>query len=172
MPHLRSFKVVVFFFLLAILDQTVLSAFRIGKVYPSFLYLFVCYAAIEWETKKTLPVAFWAGLLKDLFGGGPLGLEAAIMVIVAAGLDQIVRKIERGFPGIYFLLTFSFVLVCETLSWMLFALMGGGTGAILENFGDILGMAFYTALLLPVFDLFADFWFGSRSFSKQYELFK
>lgn len=172
MPRLTNIKVILFFFLLGILDHTVLVAFRIGKVYPSFLYLFVYYAAIEWKAKKTLAVAFWAGFLKDLFGGGPLGIEAGIMVLGAAGLEQIVKKVEWEFPGIHFLIAFVFISVCETLHWALSEFISGGTGVLIGHMGSILGTALYTAIFFPVFSLFADSWFRTHSFSRQYELFK
>jgi len=165
--------VILFFFLLGVIDHAVLPAFRIGKVYPSFLYLFVCYASIKWETKKTLPVAFWAGLLKDLFGGGPLGVEAGILVAVAAVLDQIVRKVERNFPAIYIAIAFLFVLACETVKWMLAVFTGGAAGDVAAHLGSIAGMSLYTAVLFPPFEMAADLWFGKRfSSSRQYELFR
>lgn len=172
MPRLTTVKVILFFFLLAILEHTVLTALQIGGVYPSFLCLFVCYASIEWGAKKTIPVAFWAGLLKDLLGGGLLGVQAGIMVVAAAGLDQVVQKSERQFPGIYFLIAFIFTLVCGILNWALSEFIGGGTGAAADHLGSILGTALYTAVFFPAFDLLAGFWFGTRSLKRQYELFK
>lgn len=172
MPRLASVKVILFFLILAVLDHSVLPALRIGKVFPSFLYLFVCYAAVEWETKKTLPVAFWAGFLKDLSSGGYLGVMTGILVLVAAGLDQVVRRIERQFPGIYFLVVLVFILLCETLHWLIAEMTGRWTGNVAAHLGDIFGTAFYTAALFPLFDRLADLWFGKHPSLKQYELFK
>lgn len=172
MPRLTSFKVIFFFLILAVVDHSVLPAIRIGQAFPSFLYLFVCYAAVEWETRKTLPVAFWAGFLKDLFGGGYLGVMTGVLVLVAAALDQVVRRIERQFPGIYFLIVFAFVFMCEALQWGLTVLTGNWTGEVGGHFGGILGMAVYTAVFFPVFDALANLWFGKHPALKQYELFK
>ncbi|OQA57568.1 MAG: rod shape-determining protein MreD [Candidatus Omnitrophica bacterium ADurb.Bin277] len=173
MHHLADLKVIFYFLFLAILDYSVLPAFRLGSVYPSFLYLFVCHAAFGWESKKTVPVAFWAGLLKDFLGGGVLGVQAGILVVFAILLDQVVRKIEREFPGIYFLLAFLFVFCCESLKLILGVFVGGLSGISPGHFGVIFLMALYTALLLPFFDVMTGSWFGRQvSSSRQYELFR
>ena len=70
MPRLLSPKVIIYFLLLAVLDGTIMPVFQVRGVYPSFLYLFICYAAFEWGSHKTVYVAFCAGLLRDLLGAG------------------------------------------------------------------------------------------------------
>ncbi|OQA40116.1 MAG: rod shape-determining protein MreD [Candidatus Omnitrophica bacterium ADurb.Bin314] len=172
MSRLATFKIAFFFLFLAILDHSVMPAFRIGNACPSFLYIWICYVSFEWEARKTIPVAFWAGLLKDLMSGGPLGFQTGILVAVAFLLDQTVQRIEREFPGIYFLLTFLFVLLCEASKLVLEIFVGRIHGFVPVHLGVIFLMALYTALLLPVFDILAGFWLGRRSLTRQYELFR
>jgi hypothetical protein len=93
------------------------------------------------------------------------------MTLAAVGLDQIVRKVEWSFPGIHFLIAFVFVSICGTFNWALSEFTGAGTGGA-GHLGSVLGVALYSAGLFPVFAFFADIWFGSRSASRQYELFR
>jgi len=171
MHRLVSAKVIFYFFLLAVLDGAVMPAFRIGSVYPSFLYLFICYVAFEWGAPKTVYVAFWAGILRDLLGGGLIGLEATLLAALALALDFLVQKMERQLSGIYFFTTFLFVFCAGALR-----LLAGYAGdlppsLVWEYLGAIAITALYTSALLPLFNFLTDRWFGHSS-AKQYELFR
>ncbi len=171
MPRLVSAKVILYFLLLAVLDGSVMPAFQIRSVYPSFLYLFICYAAFQWGAPKTVYVAFWAGLLRDLLGGGLIGLEATLLVALALALDFLVQKMERQLPGIYFIVTFLFVF-CAGASRLLVGYAGGLPPSLVWKYLGMIAMtALYTSALLPVFNFLTNRWF-SRSTTKQYELFR
>lgn len=170
MPRLVSAKVILYFLLLAVLDGSVMPAFQIRSAYPSLLYLFICYAAFNWSSPRTVYVAFWAGILRDLLGGGLIGLEATLLVALALVLDFLVQKTERQLRGIHFLLTFFFVFFAGVLKLLI-----GYAGQLPPSFvwgylGMITLTALYTSALLPAFDLLTDRWFGHSS-AKQYELF-
>ena len=170
MPRLLSAKVIIFFIVLAVLDGTVMPVFQIRSVSPCFLYLFICYVAFEWGGHKTVYIAFWAGLLRDLTGGGLIGLEASLLPALALALDFLVRKLERGSRGIHFLITFLFVFFAGVLR-----LLAGYTGELQASLAwNYLGLvtltALYTTALLPLFNFLTDRWFGRFS-ARQYELF-
>jgi len=170
MPRLVSAKVILYFLLLAVLDGSVMPAFQICSVYPNFLYLFVCYAAFEWGAPKTVYVAFWAGLLRDLLGGGVIGLEATLLVALAPALDFLVQKMERQLPGIHFIITFLFVF-CAGILRLLVSYGGELPSSLVWGYLGMIAMtALYTSALLPLFNFLTNLWFG-RSSSKQYELF-
>jgi rod shape-determining protein MreD len=171
MPRLVSAKVILYFLLLAVLDGSVMPAFQIHSAYPSLLYLFICYAAFEWGAPKTVYVAFWVGLLRDLLGGGVIGLEATLLVALALALDFLVQKMERHLIGIYFIMTFLFVFCAGALRLLVdyagelpTSLLGGYLGTILLT-------ALYTSALFPIFHYLTNGWFGHSS-TKQYELFR
>jgi rod shape-determining protein MreD len=171
MPRLFSAKVILYFLLLVVLDGSVMPAFQIRSVYPGFLYLFICYAAFEWGAPKTVYVAFWAGLLQDLLGGGLIGLNATLLVALALGLDFLVQKMERQLPGIYFIVTFLFVFCAGALR-----LLTGYAGELPPSLvwgylGMITMTALYTSALLPLFNFMTNGWFGPSS-TRQYELFR
>lgn len=171
MPRLASAKVIFYFFFLVVLDGSVLPAFQIHSVYPSFLYLFICYAAFEWGSSKTVFVAFWAGLLRDFLGGGLIGLEACLLVALALALDFIVQKMERQLPGIYFIITFLFVFCAGALRLLVSYTGELPISPIWTYLGTITMTALYTSAFLPIFNFLTNRWFG-RSTTKQYELFR
>ncbi|MFA7255411.1 MAG: rod shape-determining protein MreD [Candidatus Omnitrophota bacterium] len=171
MPHLASPKVILYFLFLAVLDGSVMPAFQIHSVYPSFLYLFICYAAFEWGAPKTVHVAFWVGILRDLLGGGLIGLEATLLVALALALDFLVQKMERELPGIYFLMTFLFVFCAGALRLLVSCSGELPASLIGGHLGMIAMTALYTSALLPVFNFITNRWLG-RASTRQYELFR
>ncbi|MFA5168130.1 MAG: rod shape-determining protein MreD [Candidatus Omnitrophota bacterium] len=171
MPRLVSAKVILYFLLLAVLDGSVMPVFQIYSVYPSLLYLFICYAAFEWGSSKTVYVAFWAGLLRDLLGGGLIGLDATLLVALALALDFLVRKMERQMPGIYLIITFLFVFCAGALR-LLVSYAGELPPSFVWGYLGMIAMtALYTSALLPVFNFLTNRWFDHSS-AKQYELFR
>ena len=171
MPRLVSAKVILFLLFLAVLDGSVMPAFQIHSAYPSFLYLFICYAAFEWGASKTVYVAFWAGFLRDLLGGGWIGLEATLLVVLALALDFLVQKMERQLPGIYFIMTFLFVFCAGALRLGV-SYAGELPGSLVWRYlGMIALTALYTSALLPLFNFLSNRWFG-RHTTRQYELFR
>ena len=171
MHRLVSAKVIFYFILLAVLDGSVMPAFQIHSAYPSFLYLFICYAAFEWGATKTVYVAFWAGLLRDLLGGGLIGFDATLLVVLAPALDFLIQKMERQLPGIHFIITFLFVFCAGALR-LLVSYAGELPPSLVWNYlGMITMTALYTTALLPLFNFLTDRWFG-HSAAKQYELFR
>lgn len=170
MPRLVSAKVIFYFILLAVLDGTVMPVFQIHSVYPSFLYLFICYTAFSWGESKTVYVAFWAGLLRDLLGGGLIGVEASLLVGVALALNFLVQKIERELRGVYFIVVFLFVFCAGALRLLVSYPSDLPASLVWGYLGLITMTALYTSALLPLFNFLTDRWFGLSS-SKQYELF-
>ena len=170
MPRLVSAIVILYFIFLAVLDGAVMPVFQLRSVYPSFLYLFICYAAFHWGAPKTVYVAFWVGLLRDLLGGGLIGLEAVLLVALALALDFLVQKMERQLSGIYFVITFLFVFFAGVLR-LLVSYAGDLPPALVGGYLGMIAMtALYTSALLPLFSFVTDRWFGHTS-AKQYELF-
>ena len=170
MPRLISPKVIFYFLLLAVLDGTVMPVFQIHGLYPNFLYLFICYAAFEWGSHKTVFIAFWAGLLRDLLGGGMIGLEASLLTALALVLDFVVQKMERQLSGIYYVITFLFVF-CAGLLRLLVSYTGELPASLFFGYLGLIAMtALYTTALLPFFNFVSNRWFGHSV--KQYELFR
>jgi len=170
MPRLLSPKVIFYFLLLAVLDGTVMPVFQIHGVYPNFLYLFICYAAFEWGSHKTVFVAFWAGLLRDLLGGGMIGLEASLLTALALVLDFVVQKMERQLSGIYYVITFLFIFFAGVLRLLVSYTGELPVSLTFGYLGLIAMMAIYTTALLPFFNFVSNRWFGHSV--KQYELFR
>ena len=171
MPRLFSAKVILYFLFLFVLDATVLPVFHIRNVYPSFLCLLICYSGFEWGPQRTIYVACWAGLLRDFLGGGFLGLEASLYLMLALALNFVLQKIEREFPGMYFLITFLFIFIAGALRLLCACTEELPAPMVLDYLGLIALTATYSAALLPLFYFMTDRWMG-QSHTKQYELFR
>jgi hypothetical protein len=99
-------------------------------------------------------------------------VETLSLVVFTFLLDGVAHKIEREFPGIYFLLTVFFCLAVLTTALFLDMILGKAVFR-LEEHGLILVLtSFYTALFLPLFYQVADFLFKPHAELRQYELFR
>lgn len=168
-----SFKVklVLFAAFLLLMDFCVAPAFELSGARPLFLFLLVAYASFQWETRRVWLLAISVGLVRDILGGGILGVE---MFAIAGGaflLDWVVHRIEKEFPGIYFLLSVMFCFFVLIVEFLIDAALGkvslGAEGSVRVIFLS----SIYTGLFLPFFYQIADFLFKPHRALRQYELF-
>ena len=82
---------------LLLFDLSLGSVIHIQSVRPIFLYLMIVYVTFAWGFGKAPLLAFWIGILRDLSGSGPMGLETTILFSATLLLDFLVHKIEREF---------------------------------------------------------------------------
>ncbi len=165
-------KLVFFAAVLLLLDICFAPVIEISGARPIFSFLIVAYAGFQWNIRRIVPLAVGVGLARDILGGGILGVEMFALTSAAFALDWIVHKIEKEFPGIYFLLTFIFcfsVLLCE---FLMDAALGKIGFNIEGHFKVIFFGAFYTGLFLPLFYQISDFFFKPHTELRQYELFR
>lgn len=66
--------------LCAILQTTVVPAVAAAGAAPDLVFLLVVFFSLQRRTTLGLWTAFWAGMLQDAGGGGPLGLNASILL--------------------------------------------------------------------------------------------
>lgn len=139
---------------------------------PLPLYLMVLYACLEWGWKTTIPVAFCAGLLRDIVGSAPFGVETSALVISSLVLDLLVQKIEHSLMVFRMAIALIFLTCAMGLSYFFTLLFGARTAFTPSDFHTLFGSALYTALLYPIFFSLMSRWFQNRRTLKQYELFK
>ncbi len=109
--------------------------------------------------------------MRDIISGSILGVDAFILSSLAFGLNFLVQKMERGLPGIYFLVVFIFSFTAGFFE-LIAGFIGGLPLAGLGTFtAKIFGTALYTSALLPIFNKMTAFFLG-RTNVKQFELFK
>lgn len=171
MPRIFSGRVILFLASLLIFDLTLAPLFRVGSVKPILLYLALLHAAFHWDSQKILPMALAVGLLRDLAGSHPFGLETALLVAAALALEFFVQQIDRH--SLLMRLGFAFVFIFfVNLSHLAFAsFLGMSYGLSSHGLSVALGTAFTTAAFLPALTWMASRWFGERVPLKQYELF-
>ena len=98
-------------------------------------------------------------------------MEMLAFVCGGSVLDTVAHKIEREFPGIYFLLTTIFCFFILTGEILLDSVLGKAAPITLDHLRVIFLSSVYTSLFLPLFYQVADALFKPHSELKQYELF-
>lgn len=166
------FKLVFLFSSLLVLDVCLAPVLQVSGSRPLFSYLMVAYAVFQWDSKRVLPIAAGVGFVRDVIGGGVLGVEMFSLVCWGYLLDGVAHKIEREFPGIYFSLMALFCFGVLLTTFLLDAALGKAAWLTGAHLRVILGSSFYTALFLPLFYQVADFLFKPHAELRQYELFR
>lgn len=166
------FKIIFLSVILLILDICFSHVMEFSGARPVFSFLLLAYAAFHWESRRILPLAAFLGLSRDILGGGVLGVEMLAMVCGGYVLDALAHKIEREFPGIYFLITVIFCFFVLLGEMLIDMVLGKASFAAGANLRVILLSSLYTGLFLPLFYQIADFLFKPHSELRQYELFR
>jgi len=171
-PRIITQRLILYMLLWLTAEMTFLHSLHLGAAMPLPLYLMVLYACLEWGWKTTIPVAFCAGLLRDLSGSAPFGVETSALVLSSLVLDLLVQKIEHSLMLFRMGIALIFLTCTLTLSYMLSLLFGVRSGYVPQDAAVIFGSAVYSALLYPFFFSLTSRWFKDRRLLKQYELFK
>ena len=172
MRRLYTPKVIIYFFILLILDATLAPIFRFGDIRFFLTYLIVIYAAFQWSWKRVLPTASVIGVLRDLMGTGPIGIETFSLIASAVILHFAVQKVEREQTILRMvcagLFTF-FVLLFQGIAYLF---LTGINFDVLYYLSFSLGSSLVTGLLVPIFFFISSWWFHDRATIKQYDLFQ
>lgn len=161
------FKIILLAAFMLVLDVCFAPVMEISGARPIFSFLLLAYAAFKWDSAWILPLAAGLGLARDLLGGGILGVEMMALVCGGFFLDAAAHKLEREFPGIYFLLT---VLFCFSilLGELVMDTVLGKAQILTDNVSVIFYSSLYTALFLPLFYQIADFLFNPHAELRPY----
>ena len=171
MPRRISWKIIFYLLFLFLLDWSFVPLFAPGSFRPSFLYLAILYAAFVWQRSYLFPVALAAGLLRDLAGSQPLGVETAVLLSAAMLLDFLIHKIQRDSQLVKMATAFLFSFCSSAASLSLFIILSAPPNMNPYSFFFCLHSALATAIVSPVFFYFTSLWFHDRTPLKQYELF-
>jgi len=66
--------------LAVVLQTTLVPAVAYNGAAPDLAFLLVVFFSLQRRTTLGIWAAFWAGLMQDVAGGGPLGLNASILL--------------------------------------------------------------------------------------------
>lgn len=172
MHRILSAPVILFVLVLHVLDLTLAPVLPFSNARILFLYLFILYAAFQWEGPKATPLALIAGFLRDLTSAQVLGCETLSLAACAILLDWISHKLDRKSSLVRGVVCFLFVLTAQTLVMFL-------SGAIQPEhrfgfpvFAIILRTAIWNAVVTVLFFPLAALWFRDDKPLRQYELFR
>lgn len=172
MYRVFSNKVIVYLFVLLIVDLSIAPALRIRLIQPVFLYLLIIYAGFHWGWGKTLHVATLSGLLRDMTSSYSLGIELVILSGLALILEAALHKIDRQSGLARGAATFFFVYAACLGTLLFSALFREGVSINAESIMFAFFTAVYTTCLMPLFFWITSGVFHDRSSLRQYELFR
>ena len=152
-------------------ELSLLPIVTIGSIRPDFFLVFLVFYAFRIDYRSVVELAFFLGLLRDLFTTTSFGLETASFVLGGVFLRSIAIQFDREKRWIQLASLF----MCSWLTLVTFSVLA----LLIQSHYGLnswgLANAFYTAcyttlagaLILPLFDK----WFGLMLRQKQYELF-
>jgi rod shape-determining protein MreD len=79
--------------LLAILQSTVLDYLKIFNVQPDILLIAVIIIALSRDLKSVMVCSYFAGFVKDLLGGMPLGINTLILPLLSFLVFRLSKEI-------------------------------------------------------------------------------
>lgn len=170
MPRFFSGKVILYILVLHVLDvclTPVLGVFR-----PVFLYLWVLYVAFYGPVRALIPAAVFAGLLRDLSGSQPLGVETISLTGMVCALTFLILKFQHELFLMRMILGALFIFCTLIFNMILSGFLEPNTAMVWHGFYASLFMTFVSALMMPFFFEVTQKWLPQETSSrKQYELF-
>ena len=169
----RSFSGKIILVVLFLMGVDICWASAAGAFRPVATYLWVMYVAFHWPAKELLPTAIFVGILRDLTGSLPLGVETVSLAAMAASLIFLLQKFQRDSFLIQWIIGIFFVLAVSLSNLFLSAFLGSGTSLTWFSFLSCLGASVATALIMPLFFWLTSRWFyrETTALKRQYELF-
>ena len=169
MPRLFSGKVILYLLLLMVLDVCLMPA--LGPFRPILTYLWILYVAFH-APSETLAASVMIGVLRDLAGSQPLGIETAGLAVVSTGLLFFMQKLAREFFPMRMMGAMIFVFSALLMNLILANFLSPTPQITLYALGACVASAVVSALLMPVFFFITDYGFrDSVRNLRQYELF-
>ncbi|TRZ96373.1 rod shape-determining protein MreD [bacterium] len=132
-----------------LLQSTLLNYLRVFGVKPDILLISVVIASLYFDWGWGLFFSISAGLIKDILGVYPLGINTALFTIWSIVIMQLVKKINLDYRGIRTLLIFTVAILNDIITSLI--LISGGSFVPLWIFLRIsLLSAVYTASVWPL----------------------
>lgn len=170
MPRFFSGKVILYILALHVLDLCITPALGIFR--PVFLYLWVLYAAFYGPVSALIPAAIIAGVLRDLTGSQPLGVETLSLAGMSCALTFLILKFEHELFLMRLILGAIFIFSTLVLNMILSSFLDPSAAIVWHGFHASFFVTFISTLIMPVFFELTQKWFPQETNSlKQYELF-
>jgi rod shape-determining protein MreD len=133
-----------------VLQTTVISQIAVGGVGPDLVFLMVLFFALQRDTTLGLWTAFGLGLLQDIAGGGPLGLNAMILLCVAYAIGYVRRHFFKENVSAQVLMILIFTLFQQFLFFFWLNTLLGTSFRFQAWIGRALVMSAYHVILGPL----------------------
>lgn len=169
----RSITGKVILYVLILLGIDICIAPSLGLFRPVLTYLWIVYVAFHWPTQEVLPSAVLAGILRDLSGTLPLGVETVSLAVLSGLLIFFLRKFQRDVFLMQWIVGSVFIFIIMLFDVFFSGFLSPGYPVTFYALLSCFTVALTSALVMPVFFFITGRWFHKESVSlkKQYELF-
>ncbi len=170
MPRFFSGKVILYVLILHVLDLCLTPSLGIFR--PVFLYLWVLYAAFCGPVSALIPAAVIAGVLRDLSGSQPLGVETISLTGMACALTFLILKFQHEFFLMRMILGAIFIFFTLILNMIFSSFLAPNTPVMWNGFYASFFVTVISTFAMPFFFEVTRKWFPQETNSlRQYELF-
>lgn len=154
MYRIKLIFVILVFLLFAILDATLTNHIRIYDVKPDLFLIGVLFFALYGGLKAGASSGFVAGLVRDVFTGGPFGINVLFFTLAGCFFGYNFSKFYRESPTAQFILSFSMAMVYLLFYYVFLKFMRDAKDTFFIDIGvwKSVGIPFslYTALVAPL----------------------
>ncbi len=135
--------------LMVILQTTVMPYLAIGEAAPDLVFLLVVFLAMQRSTTVGIWTAFGAGLLQDIAAGGPLGLNAVLLIGLAYLAGQARRKLFKDNVAAQVFIVVMFTWLHQFLAFFWMNTVMATTFGLEKWALRAFGMSIFHAVLAP-----------------------
>ena len=169
MYRLLSHKVAASGLFVLVLDLTLAPLIRFGAAAPVFSYMLVLYSAFHWGLHRTLPVAVFVGILRDITSSETLGAETFSLALFALVLNGVLHKLDRNSVSVRMIACFIFLNGVLAATFFLNRISGTYLRPfVFSTVMVILKITIYTIFLSPFFFGIAFRWFHEKKIMREY----
>lgn len=138
-------KYIIVYFILIVFETNVIYLFAIYNITPDLILIFVLIISYKEERTPAMLIAFFAGLLQDVFSADFFGLAALTKVIIVfvASFFQLPTK---KYSLLYYTMSFLFLIFFHDLVYQFIYALGGEIGFFKLLIFYILPSTIYTLI--------------------------
>jgi len=130
------------------LQVLIMPELAIAGIIPNLFLGWIVYQVWRKPVNLIVPILFILGICYDLTMPTTLGLQTALFILLAVGVDEFHRPLEKDS---YITMAITIGLVCITYSLLMFPVYGFMAGFGLKLILMLLGMTLYNLVVSSVF---------------------
>lgn len=121
-----------------VLEVSVLPVHLLSAFKPDLLLLFMVFMALRFSFESGAPLAWLLGLIKDVFSGLFLGMNAFAFLIIFLVIKSVSDRLYADSPGLFVLTSIAATLACSAITLLLVLMFTTTSGLIYSMSVDLI----------------------------------